>query len=149
MPPSRPIPLSASVSAQMSRMPRRNSGPEMRIRKILHRRGLRYRVHPTLPGRPDIAFTRVRVAVFVDGCFWHACPLHGVLPKNNRTWWAEKLERNIERDREKDTALVRDGWTVLHVWEHEDSVAAADRIEALWLHLIGAERVAHDAAGPM
>lgn len=106
----------------------------MLIRRELHRRGLRFRVnHPQLPGRPDIAFTGARVAVFVDGCFWHVCPDHGVLPKNNRDWWRTKLDRNVERDREKDARLEEMGWLAMHVWEHEDPVKVADSIEELWL----------------
>jgi DNA mismatch endonuclease (patch repair protein) len=128
-----PAPLNATVSAQMQRMPRSSSGPEMLIRRELHSRGLRFRVnHPRLPGRPDIAFTAARIAVFIDGCFWHSCPDHGVLPRNNRHWWRSKLERNVERDREKDALLEKLGWTVLHVWEHEEPLEAADAIEQLW-----------------
>jgi DNA mismatch endonuclease (patch repair protein) len=105
----------------------------MLIRRQLHSRGLRFRInHRGLPGRPDIAFTAARIAVFVDGCFWHSCPDHGILPKNNRDWWQEKLARNVQRDREKDTQLEKMGWTVLHVWEHEPPAAAADTIERLW-----------------
>jgi DNA mismatch endonuclease, patch repair protein len=129
----RPIPLNRSVSAQMQRMPRASTGPEVLIRRELHRRGLRYRVnHPRLPGRPDIAFTGARLAVFIDGCFWHACPDHGVLPKNNREWWQNKLSRNVTRDREKDAQLDRMGWVALHIWEHEDPIRAANVIEQLW-----------------
>jgi DNA mismatch endonuclease, patch repair protein len=128
-----PAPLNATVSAQMQRMPRSSSGPEMAIRRELHGRGLRFRVnHPRLPGRPDIAFTAARIAVFIDGCFWHSCPDHSVLPKNNRDWWRSKLERNVERDREKDALLEKLGWTVLHVWEHKEPLEAADEIEQLW-----------------
>ena len=84
----RPEPLSAAVTAQMKRMPRRDTGPEVGLRRELHKRGLRFRVHVrSLPGRPDIVFTRARLAVFVDGCFWHGCSEHGTLPKNNREWW--------------------------------------------------------------
>ena len=127
-------PLSAAVSAQMQRMPRVSTGPEMLIRRELHWRGLRFRVnHPRLPGRPDVAFTGARIAVFVDGCFWHACPEHGVLPKNNRDWWRTKLDRNVARDREKDVRLEEIGWMVVHVWEHEDPVKAANSIQQLWL----------------
>jgi len=94
----------------MQRMPRSATGPEILLRRELHRRGLRFRVnHPHLPGRPDIAFTGARVAVFIDGCFWHACPQHGVMPKNNREWWPDKLTRNVERDREKDEQLDKLG----------------------------------------
>ena len=128
-----PVPLNTTVSAQMQRMPRSSSGPEMLIRRELHSRGLRFRVnHPRLPGRPDIAFTAARIAVFIDGCFWHSCPDHSVLPKNNRDWWRSKLERNVERDREKDAQLEKLGWTVVHVWEHEEPLEAADAIEQIW-----------------
>jgi len=114
-------------------MPRASTGPEILIRHELHRRGLRFRVnYARLPGRPDIALTGARVAVFVDGCFWHACPDHGVLPRNNRDWWQAKLSRNVARDREKDEQLDSLGWVVVHVWEHEDPARAADAIEHLW-----------------
>ena len=126
----KPSPLSPAVSRQMKRMPRERTGPEMRLRRELHRRGLRYRVNlKGLPGRPDIVFTRIRLAVFVDGCFWHLCPQHATMPRNNSEWWREKLLRNVERDREKDRLLIADGWTVEHVWEHEDPVQAADRLQ--------------------
>jgi DNA mismatch endonuclease (patch repair protein) len=130
----RRAPLNTAVSAQMQRMPRSSTGPEMLIRRELHSRGLRFRVNLRgLPGRPDIAFTAARIAVFVDGCFWHSCPSHGILPKNNRDWWQEKLARNVERDREKDSELEIMGWTVVHVWEHERPSAAADTIQQLWM----------------
>jgi DNA mismatch endonuclease (patch repair protein) len=105
----------------------------MLVRRELHRRGLRFRVnYGGLPGRPDVVFTRVRLAVFVDGCFWHMCPQHVVMPKNNAAWWREKLLRNVERDREADAVLAGMGWEVLHAWEHEDPIAVADRIEERW-----------------
>lgn len=117
----------------MRRMPRRDTRPELALRSELHRRGLRFRIHAAgLPGRPDVVFTRARLAVFVDGCFWHGCPQHGVLPKSNREWWRAKLDRNIERDREKDEALVELGWRPMHVWEHEAPEEAADRVETAW-----------------
>ena len=84
-----------------------------------------------LPGRPDIGFTRARMAVFVDGCFWHRCPAHGTLPKNNAEWWLAKLDRNVGRDREKDAALVEAGWLPVHVWEHEPVDLACARLSAL------------------
>lgn len=112
-----------------------HTAPEVAIRRALHRRGLRYRVNMPLPGigkvRPDIVFTRVRVAVFVDGCFWHRCPEHGTSPKTNADWWRQKLDTNVERDRTTDTALVEAGWTVIRIWEHENATNAADRVEAL------------------
>jgi DNA mismatch endonuclease (patch repair protein) len=129
----RPVPLSPLVSDQMRRMPRASTRPELALRRELHKRGLRFRVNYLgLPGRPDLAFTRIRVAVFVDGCFWHMCSAHVRVPKNNRDWWVAKLEGNVARDQEKDRHLAQLGWTVLHVWEHEDPVIAADRVAALW-----------------
>lgn len=117
----------------MSRMPRRGSGPELAVRRALHAAGLRFRVNDRrLPGRPDIVLTRALVAVFIDGCFWHACPQHGVLPKNNREWWRAKLDRNVERDREKDSALIDRGWTPVHFWEHEPVEDVAAQILRLW-----------------
>jgi len=126
-------PLDAATSARFRRQVRAATKPELALRSELHRRGLRFRVnHPGLPGRPDVTFTRVRLAVFVDGCFWHRCPEHGTLPRNNREWWQAKLDRNVARDRAKDGALADLGWTALHVWEHEAAGIAADRVEAEW-----------------
>ncbi|MHA3700633.1 very short patch repair endonuclease [Jatrophihabitans sp. YIM 134969] len=119
----------------MARQRHTGTGPEMLLRRELHRRGLRYRVHSPLPvlglgrRRADLLFTRRRVAVFVDGCFWHACPVHGTAPKANKEWWAIKLRSNVQRDRDTDERLVNAGWTVLRFWEHEDAVGAADVIE--------------------
>ncbi|WP_432957129.1 very short patch repair endonuclease [Micromonospora haikouensis] len=130
-----PAPLNETVSNQMKRMRRASTKPELLVRRELHRRGLRFRInHPALPGRPDIAFTRARIAIFIDGCFWHQCPQHGMLPKNNREWWQEKLRRNVERDREKDAALLALGWQVRHFWEHEDPADVAEVIEQAWRH---------------
>jgi DNA mismatch endonuclease, patch repair protein len=146
MRPLRPAPLNTTVSSQMSRMPRANTGPELLLRRELHRRGLRFKVHPAqLPGRPDIVLTAARLAVFVDGCFWHACPEHGTLPNNNRAWWRAKLARNVARDHEKDTALERLGWTSIHIWEHVSFSEAADAVESLWRERTG--RAERPAAG--
>jgi DNA mismatch endonuclease (patch repair protein) len=79
----------------------------------------------------DIAFTRRKVAVFVDGCFWHRCPVHGTIPGANRDWWIRKLAANEQRDRDTDAELNGIGWVVVRVWEHESSQEAAERIEAL------------------
>lgn len=131
-----PAALNAAVSRQMSRMPRASSGPELAVRRELHRRGLRFRLHPaTLPGRPDVVLTRARLAIFIDGCFWHCCPQHGVMPRNNRDWWQTKLHRNVERDREKDVALAALGWRTMHFWEHERPHDVADVIERTWRQL--------------
>ena len=112
---------------------RRDTTPEMQIRSLLHRAGLRYRVDYRVgtgrsAPRPDIAFTRAKVAVFIDGCFWHSCPEHATMPKANREFWEAKLRRNVERDRENDRALRAMGWTVIRVWEHEPAAAAVVRI---------------------
>jgi DNA mismatch endonuclease (patch repair protein) len=128
-----PPPLSGIVRRQMQSMPRKNTGIELALRRELHRLGLRYRVHfRALPGTPDIALTKARIAVFVDGCFWHSCPEHGTSPKNNSTWWASKLAGNVERDRRKDVQLEELGWIPIHVWEHEDPVVAAAQIFKMW-----------------
>lgn len=111
----------------------RDTGPELALRSVLHRRGLRFRVHqPAIVGlrcRPDLLFSRARVAVFVDGCFWHSCPIHATKPSANGEWWREKLAANVGRDRRHDAALQEEGWLSLRVWEHEDPFLAADRIE--------------------
>lgn len=103
----------------MSHNKGRDTEPEIRLRKELWKRGLRYRVCALLPGRPDIVFPRARIAVFVDGCFWHGCPKHGVMPKNNAGFWAKKITRTKERDRQNESQLRMAGWQVLRFWEHE------------------------------
>jgi DNA mismatch endonuclease (patch repair protein) len=117
---------------RMSRQRRRDTAPELAIRRLLHARGLRYRVAWRIPGMPrrtvDIAFTRARIAVFVDGCFWHSCPIHRTSPASNHTWWAMKLAANQERDAATDRHLTELGWRVLRIWEHEDPAVAAARI---------------------
>src|SRR4051812_22101064 len=101
-----PASSSPAVSARMSRQRRRDTAPEIALRRLLHARGLRFRVDAKplagLRRRADIVFTRARVAVFVDGCFWHGCPVHGTLPVANRQWWAAKLDANAARDRNTD-----------------------------------------------
>jgi DNA mismatch endonuclease, patch repair protein len=127
----------------MRRNPRRNTGPEVALRSELHRRGLRFRKDlplrfPDRTIRPDIAFPRARLAVFVDGCFWHACPIHGNEPRANQQYWQPKLARNVARDRAVDAVLRREGWTVLRAWEHEPASGVADRVEAELRRLKGA-----------
>jgi DNA mismatch endonuclease (patch repair protein) len=107
---------------------------EIALRRELHRRGLRFRKHVALvPGvrfRPDIVFVRQRVAVECLGCFWHLCPDHGVRPRTNTDYWDAKIQRNVERDHRNAAALRAAGWKLIFVWEHEDPVEAAGRIEA-------------------
>jgi DNA mismatch endonuclease, patch repair protein len=129
---SRPL-TDPATSQRMSRQRRRDTDAELHLRRLLHARGLRYRVDQPLPGllrrRADLTFSRQRLAVFVDGCFWHGCPEHKTLPVANGDWWATKLRQNVERDRATDAHLAELGWTVIRVWEHEDPKLAADRIE--------------------
>jgi DNA mismatch endonuclease (patch repair protein) len=114
---------------------RRDTAPELALRRELHRRGRRYRVDlailPGLRRRADVVFTHARLAIFVDGCFWHACPIHATSAKANAAFWEEKIRTNQARDRDTDRRLTEAGWTVLRVWEHEDSVGAADMIDEL------------------
>ncbi|MPZ68682.1 MAG: DNA mismatch endonuclease Vsr [Actinobacteria bacterium] len=122
----------------MSRMPRSATGPEMALRKAFHSAGLRFTVNRSdLPGKPDIVLSKARIAIFVDGCFWHGCAEHGTLPRNNREWWAKKLEGNRERDERKDAELADIGWVALHFWEHEDVSQAARIVRGLWMQRTG------------
>ena len=113
----------------------RHTEPELAVRRILHRAGYRYRVDFAPLGgrrRADIVFTRRRLAVFIDGCFWHSCPLHATRPKQNADYWVPKLARNVERDLETNFLLRGAGWTVLRFWEHESPEHVASAIaEAL------------------
>lgn len=127
-----PKPATPGRSANMKANRRTDTKPELALRSALHALGYRYRKDhrldlPQCRVRPDIAFTSRKVAVFVDGCFWHACPDHGSKPKSNEWYWSPKLARNVERDRAADQALQDAGWTVVRLWEHvpvEDAVAA-------------------------
>lgn len=141
---------SPEISLRMSQLRRRDTRPEMEVRKRLHALGLRYRVCLRVPGRArrtiDVAFTRWKIAVFMDGCFWHGCPVHGVLPKSNTEWWVAKIQKNIDRDLDTTRLLEREGWTVLRFWEHEapDAVVEAVRsavVEARGGSLLGAAQL--------
>lgn len=122
-----------NLSQKMSRLARRDTAPELALRRELHARGMRYRVQVKVPTNRrrtiDIAFTRAMLAVFVDGCFWHGCPEHAVLPRTNSEWWTWKIDTNVARDRDTTHLLEQQGWTVLRVWEHEPVLQAADRVE--------------------
>jgi DNA mismatch endonuclease (patch repair protein) len=115
----------------MQLTPRRDTPCELAVRSTVHAMGLRFRVDWPVPGtrrRADLAFVRARVAVFVDGCFWHGCPDHGTWPKANAKWWRNKIETNVWRDRDTDARLQRSGWTVLRFWEHDEPSRAARAI---------------------
>ena len=107
--------------------------PELAVRSAVHRRGIRFRVsacpQPELPRTADLVLRKSRIAVFVDGCYWHGCPDHGTQPATNRKYWADKIARNVERDAETTTYLQQAGWTVLRSWEHEDPESVADRVQ--------------------
>ncbi len=128
---------------------RTDTKPEIALRRALHRQGYRFRKDYRLDladgkrVRPDIAFTARRVAVFVDGCFWHACPEHGSKPANNTWYWEPKLRRNVERDRVADAALSAAGWDVVRVWEHESLDAAVTAV------LAALTRSARPRSGPL
>lgn len=106
----------------MARTVGKDNPRELALRSALHRQGLRFRVHyAALPGTRrtiDIAFTRLRLAVFCDGCFWHGCPIHATTPKTNREWWINKIATNKARDLDTDTKLANSEWMVLRIWEH-------------------------------
>lgn len=119
----------------MSRQRSRDTGVEMALRRALHASGLRYRVHRRpLKGvrrEADIVFGPAKVAVFVDGCFWHGCPEHATWPKRNSAFWREKIEKNRARDRNTDVRLEEAGWVPVRVWEHESAIDAAVRVAAI------------------
>lgn len=126
---------SPAVRRSMKANRRTDTNPERRLRALLHARGLRFRKdHRIRVGefsvRADIVFVRAKVAVFVDGCFWHSCPTHATVPKTNRAFWVDKLGRTVERDRAVDARLSAEGWVVVHVWEHERAEDASARIES-------------------
>lgn len=128
----RPPASSGAAQARMRSTPRRDTSGEMRVRRLLHASGLRYTVDARpldcSPRRADVVFRRARVAVFVDGCFWHGCPRHGSWPKANSQFWREKILANKERDLDTTVRLRERGWLVIRIWEHDDPVSAASRI---------------------
>jgi DNA mismatch endonuclease (patch repair protein) len=130
--PKAPDASSRAVRAVMKGNRKRDTRPELAIRSELHRRGFRYRVDarpvPTLRCKADIVFRPKKVAVFVDGCFWHGCPDHGTKPKTNADYWHAKIGRNVERDRLNGLRLRDAGWTVIRVWEHDSPTEAAAAI---------------------
>ena len=129
------VPQASSIEARnrMRANRSRDTKPEKLIRSLLHRRGLRFRVDVSpirgVRRRADIVFSRARVAVFVDGCFWHGCPEHATWPKANAEFWREKIETNRRRDLDTNRKFEEEGWVVIRVWEHEDTAEAARLIE--------------------
>ncbi|MEU1246345.1 very short patch repair endonuclease [Micromonospora arida] len=134
LPPS-PPPSAASASMRSNR--HRDTGPELRLRRALHALGHRYRVAlPIVTAgrrvRPDLVYPKRKLAVFVDGCFWHRCPKHGRAPTDPTGYWAVKLQRNVNRDLAVTAALEADGWRVTRIWEHESLEEAVALVEAAW-----------------
>lgn len=112
--------MALTRSEMMQRVKSKDTSPEKSLRSALHRAGLRFRLHRKAEKASiDICFPKAKVAVFVDGCFWHCCPEHFRMPKTNLGYWGPKLARNVERDGEQTKRLVEAGWTVIRVWEHE------------------------------
>ena len=128
-------PSSHETSRRMARVRQKGTRCEIELRKALHAKGLRYRLQVPLLTKPrrvvDIVFPSARLAVFVDGCFWHGCPEHASWPKNNADFWREKIETNRSRDVDTDQRLAALGWETVRVWEHEEATEAANRIAEL------------------
>jgi DNA mismatch endonuclease (patch repair protein) len=129
---SRPAAADAVVRKRMKAQARRDTAPELSIRRRLHAAGVRYRVDTRLENdlrvRGDLVWKGRRLVVFIDGCFWHGCPRHATQPKANHRWWVEKIGANVARDRKHDQELRSRGWRVLRFWEHEKPDEVANRI---------------------
>lgn len=126
-------PSSPEASRRMARVRQKGTSAELALRRQLYGKGIRYRVDFEVLRRPrrvaDIAFPGLRIAVFVDGCFWHGCPEHATWPKNNSDFWRQKIEANRLRDMDTNERLKNDGWLVLRFWEHEPADMAASAVE--------------------
>ena len=125
--------MALSRSEQMSRIRGKDTEPERLLRTALWAAGMRYRLHARTPvGRPDLVFPGPKVAVFIDGCFWHGCPLHYARPRSREEFWATKLTTNVERDARLSAELASEGWRVVRLWEHEvveDLAGCVSRVE--------------------
>jgi DNA mismatch endonuclease, patch repair protein len=104
----------------MSKIQAKNTGPELKLRTLIRAEGIRgYRIHYNLPGKPDIVFTKKKIVVFIDGCFWHKCPICFQEPETRKEFWMKKIQSNIDRDKKVNEQLKNDGWSVIRIWEHE------------------------------
>ena len=120
----------------MSRIRGKNTGPEIKLRKLLWSQGIRgYRIHYKLPGKPDIVFIKKKIAIFIDGCFWHKCPIDFQEPETRKEFWMKKINSNVERDTKTTKQLQDDGWTVIRFWEHDIRKQPEDVIEKILLSL--------------
>ncbi|MDX9720046.1 MAG: very short patch repair endonuclease [Myxococcota bacterium] len=131
----RVAPCLPETSLRMRRVRQKDTSAEAALRRVLFARGLRYRLQVRVLSKPrrvaDLAFIGARVAVFVDGCFWHGCPVHATWPKNNAEFWRAKILANQQRDLDTNTRLRAEGWEVVRVWAHEEPDLAAARIEEI------------------
>lgn len=131
----RPKPSSIGARNRMKAAKPRDTAPEITLRSELHKTGLRYRVDvrpvKEINRRADIVFRSVKVAIFVDGCFWHGCPKHGTQAKANAEFWQNKIKRNQARDAETNQLLKRAGWKVIRVWEHENTKKVSEKIQKI------------------
>lgn len=127
-----PLTPSSGASSRMSKVRQTGTGAELALRKELYKSGLRYRINFCVMNKPrriaDIAFPRLKIAIFVDGCFWHGCPEHATWPKHNAEFWQQKIKANQLRDADTNERLQRNGWSVLRFWEHESPIQAAEVI---------------------
>lgn len=139
----KPTPSSEAALARMQAAKSRDTVPEKALRTELYKKGLRYRVDTRpikeLNRRADIVFRSTKVAIFVDGCFWHGCPIHGTQAKANAEFWKNKIKRNQERDAETNQLLKKAGWKVIRVWEHENPEKAGEKIQKIVLKHISAK----------
>jgi DNA mismatch endonuclease (patch repair protein) len=130
----KPLETTTGTRTRMSRQKSRDTQVEIALRKALYAAGLRYRVHrrpvPDVRREADIVFVGAKVAVFVDGCFWHGCPEHATWPRNNAEFWRTKIEGNRRRDVDTDSRLAEAGWLPVRVWEHEAADIAVNRVRA-------------------
>lgn len=126
-----PQPSSVEAQRRMNAQRRRDTRPEMELRRALHRFWVDRAPLPGLRSRADIVFPRARAAIFVDGCFWHSCPIHSTIPRANREWWSAKLAANRDRDSKTNQRLADHGWLPIRIWEHQDPEVTALEIEHL------------------
>jgi len=104
----------------MSQIRGKNTTPEIKLRKLLFATGTRgYRIHHNIPGKPDIVFVKKKIAIFIDGCFWHKCPVCFQEPETRNEFWMKKIQSNVDRDKKVNDLLKNEGWTVIRIWEHE------------------------------
>jgi DNA mismatch endonuclease, patch repair protein len=104
----------------MTRIKGKNTGPEVKLRKLLFANGIRgYRIYYEIPGKPDIVFVKKKIAIFIDGCYWHKCPVCFQEPETRKEFWMKKIHSNVERDKKINDKLQKEGWNVIRIWEHE------------------------------